>query len=256
PPPLLILDLNGTLIYRKKPNSIIRPYVNEFFDYIFSKESIGSKEYPNWEVMIWSSAQKHNVRMMCDLLGIEKRESSVTKNHSMNSNHHHHQTGSKDDILSNFENLTVQSNDRIPQSNHHRDLNIKRSVIEIWDRSQMNLSQKDFNRKVSTTKDLNSIWTTIKYLDPYDQSEYQYGPKNTIIIDDSLEKLSLQPYNLCQIQEFKGSREDNELLEMIKTLKQIKLQSNFSSYLKHKKNQDQLSTNKLNDQELQDRSES
>ena len=53
----------------------------------------------------------------------------------------------------------------------------------------MNLSSKDFNRKVSTIKDLNSVWKKVKYLDPYTQIQYQYGPKNTIIIDDSPEKL-------------------------------------------------------------------
>lgn len=241
PPPLLILDLNGTLVHKKRPNPIKRPYIDEFFDYIFGEESIGSKEYPNWEVMIWSSAQAQNVRKMCDLLGIEKRENLVSNN-DPTIPHHRYPTRSKVNLLNDLEKLTINSNGNL-QNDHHQNLKRKRSVLEIWDRSQMNLSREDFNRKVSTTKDLNSIWKKIKYLDPYDQTEYQYGPENTIIIDDSPEKLSLQPYNLCQIKEFKGDETDKSLLEIIETLKEIKSQSDFSSYLKNRYDQDQSQEN-------------
>lgn len=251
PPPLLILDLNGSLIYRpkfkdgeKRPDPIIRPNLSEFFNYIFGKELMGLNEYPNWEVMIWSSAQGKNVGIMCDLLGIQKREKRFERFQSQ-SPQHRYSTRSKG-LLDKLESLELQANDepsktlpKLVDPMNNQNLKRKRSVLDIWDRSQMNLKPKDFDRKVSTTKDLNSIWKSIKYFDPYTQKEYSYGPKNTIIIDDSPEKLSLQPYNLCQIKEFNGDLNDDSLLEIIKTLKEIKPQSNFSSYLKSKSDQNQ-----------------
>ncbi|EGG00919.1 uncharacterized protein MELLADRAFT_92884 [Melampsora larici-populina 98AG31] len=238
PPPLLILDLNGTLVMKKRPNPIKRPY-----------------EYTNWEVMIWSSAQPQNVKKMCELLEIEKREHGlVPKNDYLDPPIHHHSHRYLTRSKVNSSNSKIKSNET-PQTNHEHQhqnptpknhkrkrsileiwdtsqmnlsdedfnrkvsttkdsnsiwkkiksldpytqqeydygpKNHKRLVLEIWDRSQMNLSDQDFNRKVSTTKDLNSIWKKIKYLDPYTQQEYDYGPKNTIIIDDSPEKLEIE----------------------------------------------------------------
>ncbi|KAG8976717.1 hypothetical protein FRB90_009039, partial [Tulasnella sp. 427] len=59
---LLILDLNGTLLFRKKlPNGIRRPYprpyVPAFLSWIFHQDNA-------LETMIWSSAQPENVKKM------------------------------------------------------------------------------------------------------------------------------------------------------------------------------------------------
>ncbi|CAO3613477.1 unnamed protein product [Cunninghamella blakesleeana] len=60
---LLILDLNGTLVSRAGRNPttslFVRPYDKEFFDYIFS----------HFYVIVWSSAQPHNVKKMCKIFG-------------------------------------------------------------------------------------------------------------------------------------------------------------------------------------------
>ncbi|MCJ1416256.1 hypothetical protein MMC32_002591 [Xylographa parallela] len=54
---LLVLDINGTLLYRKKRTTIIypRPSLAEFLDYCLKSHS----------VLIWSSAQPENVNLMC-----------------------------------------------------------------------------------------------------------------------------------------------------------------------------------------------
>lgn len=56
-PLLVILDLNGTLLYRKRKGSnfMPRPHLDEFLEYLFS----------NHVVMVWSSARPHNVINMC-----------------------------------------------------------------------------------------------------------------------------------------------------------------------------------------------
>ncbi|KAI9299639.1 HAD-like domain-containing protein [Cunninghamella echinulata] len=57
---LLILDLNGTLVSRTgKTGLYVRPYDEYFFDYIFS----------HFYVIVWSSAQPHNVAKMCKIFG-------------------------------------------------------------------------------------------------------------------------------------------------------------------------------------------
>ena len=76
-PKLLVLDLNGALIYRvdngSGPNraSYPRPYLSCFLDYLFLPDpnaSTDSQESPArpWEVFVWSSAQPHNVRRMVE----------------------------------------------------------------------------------------------------------------------------------------------------------------------------------------------
>ncbi|CAG8542577.1 12407_t:CDS:2 [Ambispora leptoticha] len=58
-PKLIILDLNGTLVYRDKSHSnrtFPRPFLMQFLDYIFER----------FYVMIWSSASPHNVKKIID----------------------------------------------------------------------------------------------------------------------------------------------------------------------------------------------
>jgi len=67
---LLVLDLNGTLIYRNKggSNSRIsypRPYLGCFFKYLYRPLADENTPRP-WEVFVWSSAQPHNVRTMLE----------------------------------------------------------------------------------------------------------------------------------------------------------------------------------------------
>jgi hypothetical protein len=67
---LLVLDLNGTLIYRNKTGSggrtsYARPYLGCFFKYIFRTLPDENQPRP-WEVFVWSSAQPHNVRAMLE----------------------------------------------------------------------------------------------------------------------------------------------------------------------------------------------
>lgn len=66
-PKLLVLDLNGTLIYRPKNakrEGHPRPFLSCFLEYLFSPEP----DTPNrpWEVFVWSSAKPHNVRAMVE----------------------------------------------------------------------------------------------------------------------------------------------------------------------------------------------
>lgn len=80
-PKLLILDLNGALIYRtdraaSSRRSYRRPYLGNFLEYVFSPEqtgdsaesiSTGTTPIRPLEAFVWSSAQPLNVRGMVEL---------------------------------------------------------------------------------------------------------------------------------------------------------------------------------------------
>src|SRR5205823_302228 len=67
-PKLIILDLNGTLIYRKKVRNItLRPFIDEFINYLFNDEN-------NFLVMVWSTARPENVDIMVNMIFENRRE--------------------------------------------------------------------------------------------------------------------------------------------------------------------------------------
>lgn len=67
-PKLLVLDLNGALVYRsasgmaKTRRAYPRPFLHNFLEYLFGPDADGRA----WEVFVWSSAQPHNVRKMVE----------------------------------------------------------------------------------------------------------------------------------------------------------------------------------------------
>lgn len=70
---LLVLDLNGTLIYRNKGSGVSRasyprPYLGNFLEYLLRPEtaSEADRRLNKWSVFVWSSAQPHNVRGMLE----------------------------------------------------------------------------------------------------------------------------------------------------------------------------------------------
>ncbi|PLW30855.1 hypothetical protein PCANC_24659 [Puccinia coronata f. sp. avenae] len=224
PPPLLILDLNGCLLYREyqpgHPRIIHpRPHLKELFQYALSPpvdqgkhDSTNHKQ--NWEIMIWSSAQSKNVEMMCQAIDVTKRVTLPNRNRRAKQAPHQ-----LEDISNRLDSLSIdQSKDQGAQASDP----LPRRVLDVWDRSQLDLSSADYNRKVSTTKDLRKVWDGLTWTDPESGEELKWGAHNTVIVDDSPDKLSLQPGNLCMINEFSGDSSDKSLLELIEKLKVLR----------------------------------
>jgi hypothetical protein len=70
-PKLIILDLNGTLVYRKKTrNIILRPFTDEFAKYLFTDDN-------NFFVMVWSTARPENVHLMVDTVFGDQKEKLI-----------------------------------------------------------------------------------------------------------------------------------------------------------------------------------
>ncbi|KXT01580.1 hypothetical protein AC578_6355 [Pseudocercospora eumusae] len=68
-PLLVILDLNGTLLFRQNRGRafVARPHVTAFLDYLFA----------NHKVMVWSSAKPENVDPMCQTLFTQEQYKSL-----------------------------------------------------------------------------------------------------------------------------------------------------------------------------------
>ncbi|RPB05791.1 HAD-like protein [Choiromyces venosus 120613-1] len=66
---LLVLDLNGTLVYRRKSytNPVCRPELDKFLDYIFT----------HFSVMVWTSAQPGNAQRMINKVFTKKQENKL-----------------------------------------------------------------------------------------------------------------------------------------------------------------------------------
>lgn len=177
---LVILDLNGTLLYRtnrgKRPTQVIpRPYCSKFLRDCTDKFSVA----------IWSSARPVNVRSMCN------------------------------SMLS----PSVQS-----------------KILAIWARDKFNLSNRDYNLRVTCYKRLTKLWDdkNISMSHPEYSRGIRWNQTNTVLIDDSIEKAWTEPYNLIKIPEFLGDPNEpgDVLLQVYGFLNHISTFSNVSAYLR------------------------
>ncbi|KAG0341595.1 hypothetical protein BG004_005977 [Podila humilis] len=185
---LVVLDLNGTLFYRKSRTEIVpRPYLDEFFRVLFK----------HCTVMIWSSSRRESVHLM---------------------------------FKGNFKQYLSR-------------------MAMIWSREDFGLDYIDFHRKVLTLKDLEKIWAIFNNSNNsnnnnnngeqqnYGQFKQTFDQTNTILIDDSLHKSQLQPYNCIIIPDYTeaiamGEEADIELLKVWQYLELATVQSNVSAFMK------------------------
>jgi len=196
---LIILDLNGTLFYRAKRNNravTSRPYLTQFLNFIFT----------NCHVMVWSSAQPHSVEAMLNF-GFGNRASEL---------------------------------------------------VRVWDRTHFKLPKVDYERKVLTIKDLEFVWdafgrdgstttttTTITTATTTATTSaprrtkvnpMQFDQTNTVLIDDSTDKIQLQPHNGVTLRDFDEdlarAGTDDELLKVKSYLEKLIYQKNVSAYMR------------------------
>ncbi|KAH9931743.1 hypothetical protein B0H21DRAFT_878914 [Amylocystis lapponica] len=176
---LLILDLNGTLVFRSnvrskvKPEKIPgenwhflprlrpvhpRPYMPAFRSYLFASETRA------WlDVMVWSSAQPHSV------------------------------------------------NDMVERCFHEQ----KEHLVAVWARDTLGLSEDHYRRKVQTVKDLAKPWAQLPSLlthsDPSPASSTASTPRSSPPPSSVTQDEKLQPYNHVCIGEYSAERRAKDL---------------------------------------------
>ncbi|WVF66817.1 hypothetical protein IAT40_001559 [Kwoniella sp. CBS 6097] len=176
-PKLLVLDLNGALVYRNRSStdrrkSSPRPYLQSFLEYVFlpDLESNSSVQRP-WEVFVWSSAQPHNVRGMVEgALGTRWSEGIW--------------------------------DEETPRGQAAREGGEGR-LLGVWARDKMGLAASDYTRRVQTTKDLRKVLDHLQATQPNESNSIpRFDEKTIMLLDDSPLKAVHQPFNQLVIPEF------------------------------------------------------
>ncbi|KAK6906945.1 hypothetical protein I203_100934 [Kwoniella mangroviensis CBS 8507] len=187
-PKLLVLDLNGALVFRNRSssadgrNSHPRPYLQSFLEYLFLPDLNSKRGGRGWEVFVWSSAQPHNVRGMVEsafgprfIEGIWEEEAANTKS--------------------------------------AREQEGEGRLLDVWARDKMGLTDNDYSRKVQTTKDLRKVLDHLRHLSSdTNQPLWDFDEKRIVLLDDSPLKAIYQPFNQLVIPEFGKDEYQNSKL--------------------------------------------
>ncbi|CCG83022.1 Uncharacterized FCP1 homology domain-containing protein C1271.03c [Taphrina deformans PYCC 5710] len=171
---LVVLDLNGTLVWRPDRARSghppkLRPGLREFTRFLFA----------NFAVMVWSSSTPNSVSTMCNAIF--------------------------DDDQSN-------------------------RLVAAWARDTLGLTQQQYRSKVQTYKNLDWLWEN-NHL----RRIKQFSQRDTIIIDDGLEKVKQHPNNIIVIPEYDEalhrSRKDTALSTITAYLTDLRTCTNVSAYI-------------------------
>ncbi|KAL0580458.1 hypothetical protein V5O48_001528 [Marasmius crinis-equi] len=206
---LLVLDLNGTLVYREKhrlprddhqrdngpqndstsddvyarlppgphPLRIVnpRPYIASFREYLFHPST------RRWlDTMVWSSAQPHSVKDM-----VEKcfGEDAVEEEE-----HGHGRRGRGRGRNNRGQGVEVDEFGREKRG----------KLVASWARDTLGLDSNAYHKKTQTTKDLTKPWKWSRI----------HSAETTVLLDDSPLKAKLQPHNhLCVPEYTRAMRE-------------------------------------------------
>ncbi|EJD00649.1 uncharacterized protein FOMMEDRAFT_170016 [Fomitiporia mediterranea MF3/22] len=162
---LIILDLNGTLLLRLRSVGAVypRPYMPSFRDFLLHPET------RKWlDIMVWSSAQRHNVERMVRRCFFDRSSNPAIRDAERRRNEEEKQDS---EIQDEWEG----------------------KFIAVWARDTLGLSRSEYSRKVQTTKDLEKPWSELPG---------EHSARSTLLLDDSPKKARLQPYNHVCIGEY------------------------------------------------------
>lgn len=210
-PLLIILDLNGTLIYRKNRKQptkfVIRPGFPEFIEKLDRDHTL----------MIWSSSQPKNVRQICDVLfpdNIRNRLAAVWARDKLGLTPEQYRQ--KVQVYKRLEQVwadkTIQA--RYPKKKSQLGLEVYHTLIT--------------RKRAAPGLDL-AVATGAAAL-RWDQS-------NTVLIDDSKLKAAGQPYNILEIPEFTNDRsaedERRVLATVLSRIEELSTTCNVSRLIRH-----------------------
>jgi hypothetical protein len=115
------------------------------------------------------------------------------------------------------------------------------AVVATWARDTLGLTPFEYNRKVTTLKDLRKVFGDVK-LAKMGKGGWDIG--NTILLDDSVLKASYQPYNHVCVPEYVASwtceggvyrdldTRDDALWQVAGYLDELRYQGHVARYIK------------------------
>ncbi|KAG9550986.1 HAD-like protein, partial [Aureobasidium melanogenum] len=109
----------------------------------------------------------------------------------------------------------------------------QQKLVAIWSRDKLRLPDHLFSEKVQVYKQLSWIWE-----DPTLQMNAPLGgwsQRDTVLVDDSIDKAAAEPHNLIEVDEFTNSaaqHENTTLLDVISYLERIRWYDNVSAEIR------------------------
>ena len=109
----------------------------------------------------------------------------------------------------------------------------REKLVAIWSRDKLRIPPNLFAEKVQVYKQLSWVWE-----DPTLRTNAPLGgwsQRDTVLVDDSIDKAAAEPHNLIQVDEFINSaaqKENTTLLEVIDYLERIRWHENVSAEMR------------------------
>jgi hypothetical protein len=193
-PLLVILDLNGTLLYRRRkvfpPKFIRRPALNYFLERLTTRH----------EVMVWSSSRQDTVDAICDeIFSKVQKEKLVAR-------------WSRDHL-----DLTKEQ--------FNNKVQVYKVLEKVW-------ADKSIQAKFPTkkTRSGKAAFSALRYAPGLDELKEMTGflnkrwdQSNTVLIDDSTLKAAANPYNIIQVPEFTNVPNENDTTVLKELLLKIRV---------------------------------
>ena len=191
-PLLVILDLNGTLIYRKArkfpPSFVKRAGVDEFLDTLLKK----------YKVMIWSSSQPRTVENVCEqLFPPEKRKELVVE-------------WGRDMF-------------GLSKSQYSSKIQVYKKLRTVWKNQTVQASHPGASESQPRGG---------KFKARKKQNSHLWNQSNTILIDDSKLKALSEPWNILEIPEFTNAPGVDESDIFPNVLKRLEVLSSYDDVSK------------------------
>jgi hypothetical protein len=193
-PLLVILDLNGTLLYRRRkvfpPKFTRRPALNYFLEQLTSRHI----------VMVWSSSRQDTVDAICEDIFSTVQKQKLAAKWSRN------QLGLTPD----------QFNNKVQ---------VYKELEKVW-------ADPKIQAKFPTKKDRagKAAFNATRYASGLDEQTEMTGflnkrwdQSNTVLIDDSTLKAAANPYNILQVPEFTNVPNDNDTTVLKELLIKIRV---------------------------------
>lgn len=201
-PLLVILDLNGTLLYRKSrkfpPQFVKRPGLDHFLKQLLS----------NYTVMIWSSSQPATVDAICGRIfrGIDRKRL-----------------------------VAEWARDKLglTSDQYKEKVQVYKRLEEVWEdesiqatypKSKRKLGRRMYKILIQGEKPGSEDSETSDASTAVPPSNLRWDQTNTVLIDDSRLKAASQPYNILEVPEFTNDPnvdETNVLKTVLKRLKTL-----------------------------------
>ena len=197
---LVVIDLNGTLLYR--PNShrqpryfVLRPGAQSFLSFCLS----------NFRVMIWSSARPGNVSAMLSQLPLTPKQ--------------------RGDIIA------VWGRDKFGLSpeDYTRRVQCYKRLSKVWDNP---LVKSSYPHGYNDHGIFVPEEERKKLEEKGEWVKGSWSQGNTVLIDDSKEKARSEPYNAVEIPEFKGDMAEDVLPRVRGYLERLARQADVSTFMR------------------------